>query len=860
MSDKAIIEKIKDTSNKLDIHNGSLLQYKLEKDSGRKDAMDMTLDECITYAIEGKAILFIGSGFNYDVINYNDRAFPLGDELCKRLIDDGKIDVSEDLDADKKDLQYISEKFLDNNSRTDLVNFLKKEFSCKTLSEAQKIVAKIDWKKIYTTNYDDTFEYASKMVEKYRESVSPKTSMQSSALKRGSIIHLNGDVNSLVEKDLDDVFKLLHTSYQKRTIPESDLAICLSNDIKNSQCMIVIGYSLDYDIELQQIFVESGINKEKCLFITYNPSNRQKRNMERFGLVESIGIQEFARRLNEYEESYTPEKYDYKLQCLKKIENEGINPFLSISDDAINNLFLYGKLDMRGLLSVCSKEYVIERTLCYEIVDNITNDCQAVIIHSDMGNGKSIIVRQLEVNLSKKGDVYYLREINSFLQEDIAEILKVGGKKYIVIENYNRIIDSEFIGIIENAVKSGIRFIFTIRTYLNDNLYSRFVYKTQLQEDKIVIYDINHLDKRECTDICKILTKYSLWGTKSSEKNAKKLRYIRKTCRGEMKNIMIGVLNSPIMKEKINKLLCTIFNSKDAKDIVLLSFICEVIACSLTLQDIVLLLNKQGRIGSIVKNEQLREFIDFDNNKILLKSSIMASYVLQNMNYNDEVEKIIKKILVSLGNNTYIRRYEHMIRMLISYSNLRMLFNKKEDKTYNQRILRIYEVGKTLEYHKENPFFWLQYAIARMEQKQYDTARIYLDNAEGYRKKNSDDDSWQIDTIKGRFLLEDTISGRKIDCAFVNFDLAFHCLHDNKTPDMNYPLRQVSLFEPYYKMFYEYFTQEERNIFLQHCIDMEKVFSDYLDSPRQNVNKNVELRKTLQKLVYIREDIVNKSE
>lgn len=318
---------------------------------------------------------------------------------------------------------------------------------------------------------------------------------------------------------------------------------------------------------------------------------------------------------------------------------------------------------------------------------------------------------------------------------------------------------------------------------------------------------------------------------------------------------MIGVLNSPSMKEKVNKLLQTIFDSQDAKEIVLLSFICEVIACGLTLEDIVLLLNKQGRVGSIVKNQQIREFIDFENNKILLKSSIMAGYVLQNMSYNDDVERIIKKILRTLGNNTYIRRYEHMLRMLISYSNLRMLFNK-EDKTFNQRILRIYEVGKTLEYHKENPFFWLQYAIARMEEKQYDTAKIYLDNAEDYRKKKGDEDSWQIDTIKGRFLLEDTIAEQKIDSAFVNFDEAFHCLHDNKTPDMNYPLRQVSLFEQYYKLFYNNFTFEEKNIFLQHCIDMEKVLKDYLDAPRRNISKSIELRNTLKMLKRIRKDII----
>ena len=159
--------------------------------------------------------------------------------------------------------------------------------------------------------------------------------------------------------------------------------------------------------------------------------------MEHFGHVEEIGLQEFASMLSECKKTYVPEKYDYRLKCLHKIEDEEINPALFISDDTVSELFLYGKIDMRALVSVYSNKYAITRTLCNEIERNITNACQAVIIHSDMGNGKSVIVRQLEVDLSKKGKVYYLGEINSFFQEDIAEVLKCSGEKYIVIENYN---------------------------------------------------------------------------------------------------------------------------------------------------------------------------------------------------------------------------------------------------------------------------------------------------------------------------------------------------------------------------------------------------------------------------------------
>ena len=52
--------------------------------------------------------------------------------------------------------------------------------------------------------------------------------------KKGAIIHINGYIRNVTEDDLDDTFKLLDRSYQRRTIPDSDIALTLSNDIKNT--------------------------------------------------------------------------------------------------------------------------------------------------------------------------------------------------------------------------------------------------------------------------------------------------------------------------------------------------------------------------------------------------------------------------------------------------------------------------------------------------------------------------------------------------------------------------------------------------------------------------------------------------
>ena len=67
-----------------------------------------------------------------------------------------------------------------------------------------------------------------------------------------------------------------------------------------------------------------------------------------------------------------------------------------------------------------------------------------------------------------------------------------------------------------------------------------------------------------------------------------------------------------------------------------------------------LLLGKQARTASILKNVQINEFLDFDNNRLKLKSSVVAEYILHNMDYNDDVELIVSKIILVLNAHNHI--------------------------------------------------------------------------------------------------------------------------------------------------------------------------------------------------------------
>src|SRR5574344_1250014 len=121
--------------------------------------------EIIESALTGNAILFLGAGFSVGAINVKGSKFFIGKELCETLIEEGNIDVEGEEERDLEDLGYISRRYLEsNNTKRDLIGLLKNNYSCKTVSDEHMTIAKIPWKKIYTTNYDDVMEVSSRTV------------------------------------------------------------------------------------------------------------------------------------------------------------------------------------------------------------------------------------------------------------------------------------------------------------------------------------------------------------------------------------------------------------------------------------------------------------------------------------------------------------------------------------------------------------------------------------------------------------------------------------------------------------------------------------------------------------------------
>lgn len=88
----------------------------------------MKLLDAIKYAIDGKAILFVGSGFGYGATNTNGGSFVTGNGLRDALLKDLGMDPK----STSASLSTVSDYYLKSKSSSELIGFFKNNFIHKT--------------------------------------------------------------------------------------------------------------------------------------------------------------------------------------------------------------------------------------------------------------------------------------------------------------------------------------------------------------------------------------------------------------------------------------------------------------------------------------------------------------------------------------------------------------------------------------------------------------------------------------------------------------------------------------------------------------------------------------------------------
>lgn len=713
----------------------------------------MKLLDAIKYAIDGKAILFVGSGFGYGATNTNGGSFVTGNGLRDALLKDLGMDPK----STSASLSTVSDYYLKSKSSSELIGFFKKQFHTQDSKEWHDIILSIDWKRVYTTNYDNLIESSALKSHKTLVPVLAKHSTQEHKYEK-VCVHLNGYIDYLDNNSFESDLKLTDYSYNKDALSGKPWFEFMKSDIKSAKAIIVIGFSMTYDLDITRLLSTPDISN-KVVFI--DRSGADELDISRFknyGTYYGIGIDNFAKKTEKQKSVFVPAVFE---NLYESFLHENLSPLFpeKISYDDLFKLFFFGKYKD----SLCEKEqfgkyygdykYLVLRKAVDVVTKNLYSK-KVFIATSNLGNGKSVFCNLVRNELRDKDiHVFMFSKRLAELDEEIGSICRIKDKHCVVIiDNYQSKLD-----ILKRFYEYGddnITYVLTARKAINSPNYRKLLNILKIDDAELKPIYLDYLNDEECEKLSEVFLKNNILSEQfeSTEKSII-MEYLEKKCHSEFSLILLSAFNSSDIKQKIIDNYSKLAVDNNTKIVVIFALMREVMNLDVDFYDIITLLNLDYIVLSAKTNVFINEFFDVYDNDINIRSSIIAKELLYNTVGIHDVLDTIKIIVFALDKLYKVNpSYKNILQNLVSHTHF-VPFLKQTNAI--SAIKNFYnEIRNTSFCSQGNPFFWEQFASVCIDAKDFDEAEQCLSAAFLKAKDIPGFIPFQIETIKARCLIE----------------------------------------------------------------------------------------------------------
>src|ERR1035441_782385 len=596
----------------------------------------MTLDEAFSHAFMGDAFLFLGAGFSRGAKNVQGGDLKIGGGLTELL-------AARSGAPEGAALEDAAESFFRKFGGFALVDLLKKEFTVDQVAAHHTALAEVPWMRIYTTNYDDAFEFAANQAGKSIQPMTSEADPFGIQPKQTACIHLNGYIKELTPDQLATTFKLTETSYVTASIADSPWATRMREDVRLARAVFFVGYSL-YDLDVRRLLADSPDLKSKCFFVTRaeaDPLLAQR--VERFGSTVAIGVEQFGVRVRNFGYSFRPPlRRALTLRSLVEVFpcRDGRSP----TDQDLLNLFELGEADDKAIAASMSQDipYYLRRSKVGQVMDLLRDGSKAVAVSSTLGNGKTLLLREIEVRALEEG----FRVFRTVLQSDGAalefeRIAREDGKVLLVVDNYQNWLNE--IRSFRQVKADQTMLVVTARDSVHDVLYDRLEAECGL--DAIPEVSINRLDERELDWFVQTLDRYGLWRSFAGRSLREKTKHLKENYTGQIHGILLGLLESRDIGERVRKVLAEVGKDRTYHEVFASVFILNVLNQAPTLD---MLHDLWGAAllssTSFRDNLGIRQLLNFSDWQVRVRSAVISEFILRSGETADLVPILSKMV------------------------------------------------------------------------------------------------------------------------------------------------------------------------------------------------------------------------
>jgi hypothetical protein len=213
---------------------------------------------------------------------------------------------------------------------------------------------------------------------------------------------------------------------------------------------------------------------------------------------------------------------------------------------------------------------VVRRTEIDEILMELSRGRRWFLIHSHLGNGKTVLKQQLSHVLSRFDyKVFWDSDFDLNREGDIRHLSIENGKIAIFIdESPDRF---EVIDGLLSLNTANITVFVCVRTTLYELGESR--YEAFLPDDYIP-FDLNKLSNDDVRGFVSLFSNLGLWGTRAALSDTEKENFVKVECSRGISNVILSIFEKSEVGDRITLLSKLLLNEKsDTAALIILSFL-----------------------------------------------------------------------------------------------------------------------------------------------------------------------------------------------------------------------------------------------------------------------------------------------
>jgi len=726
----------------------------------------MDLSTAIKHAIDGTAVLFLGSGASAGARPLVGDKFLTGRELAVALSGPAGLNPASD------DLNFAAQRYRKVVNDRKLIELLQGYFSVSEVSESHRRLSEIPWHGLYTTNYDNVLERAFADRKRKLIPITPDLDTKDHTRQRNTLLHINGYIDALTPESLNSTFKLTNTSYLTEAFAKSSWSFVFRRNLETARAVIFVGYSM-YDIDIQRIMFGGDSLKEKTIFIERAGKTREEIDSSiqvDFGEVFPIGLDGFWQEYDRIARDYVAEDRSTTYFAFEELQPEATPD--PLRDDDVFLMLLSGAARTDIVWSTVTGNleapyYIIRDQFTRAHASINSGKARNVVCVGDLANGKSLFCLGLACKLASENyRVFWLKDDVDDTAEEIERLCDIQGKVALVIENYTRRLDE--VRQIESKRSDDLVAILSAKTSLHE------VYQTDLVEildpAESIELDINAIADTDLDAVEHLLDTYKLWGERDALPDRKKRQFLVHDCGQQLSGILLDIVKSPEIQRRYRGLFDSFREKSEVADVVVAASVLKLLGFNNPKESVISEVLDSNYLYSLdfKRNPIARDLLFFSSGGIVSRSSVLAKYGL--VTFTDSRELVVR--LIRIATNAHDRGassefYFGIYKDLVTFSILQSMLPEKGKR---DSLIRFYEGLKNLRAARSHPHFWLQYAIARLASDRPEDlrmAKLFLDSAYAHAEKKANYHTRHLDNVLARYWIQHSITVPEITGAMV---------------------------------------------------------------------------------------------